>query len=47
LLRTSTEQPGFDVGDELRLLNALLARDEDTDQNLLTLTQYSEVFQLA
>jgi hypothetical protein len=47
LLRTLTEQPGFTIGNGIRVLDAGLARDEDTGRAVLTLTQSSEVFHLA
>ena len=47
LLRTPTEDPGFRVGDRVRLLGAALARDDDSGDETITLTRTSEVFQLA
>jgi len=47
LLRTPTEDPGFKVGDEIRLLDVLLAHDEDSGDVAITITQASEIFQLA
>jgi len=47
LLRTPTEDPGFKVGDHLRLLDVALARDEELDDAAITITQASEIFQLA
>lgn len=47
LLRTPTEDPGFAVGDHLRLLDVALTRDEDSDEAAITITQASEIFQLA
>jgi PD-(D/E)XK nuclease superfamily len=46
LLRTPTEDPGFKVGDHLRLLDVVLARDEDLDGAAISITQASEIFQL-
>jgi hypothetical protein len=47
LLRTLTEQPGFDVGDDVRLLDLVIERDEETGEAVLTVTQSSEVFRLS
>lgn len=47
LLRTLSEDPGFRVGDRVRLLGAALARDDDNGDETITLTRTSEVFQLA
>ena len=47
LLRTPTEDPGFKVGDTIRLLDVLLAHDEDSGDAAITITQASELFQLA
>jgi CRISPR/Cas system-associated exonuclease Cas4 (RecB family) len=46
LLRTPTEQPGFKVGDNVRLLDVAVARDGDSDDAAITITQASEVFLL-
>jgi hypothetical protein len=46
LLRTPTEDPGFKIGDHLRLLDVALACDEDSDDAAITITQASEIFQL-
>jgi hypothetical protein len=46
LLRTPSETPGFDVGDDVRLLDVALAEDEEVGLTVLTLTRASEVFRL-
>jgi hypothetical protein len=46
LLRTPTENPGFTVGDQLRLIDVAVARDEDSDDAAITITQVSEIFHL-
>lgn len=47
LLRTPTEDPGFMVGDRVRLLDVVVADDEEADTAAISLTQVSEIFQLA
>jgi hypothetical protein len=47
LLRTTTEQPGFDVGEEVRLLDVVFPRDDDAEMPILTMTASSEVFVVA
>jgi hypothetical protein len=47
LLRTPTEAPGFKVGDQLRLIDVALVRDEDSDDAAITITSASEVFHLS
>ena len=44
LLRTATESPGFTIGDRIRLLSLAFARDADTSQMTLTMTQFSEAY---
>lgn len=46
LLRTPTETPSFGVGDQVRLLDLAVGRDEESGQMILTMTQASEVFVL-
>lgn len=46
LLRTPTEDPGFNVGDHIRLLDVVRAYDEDTSDAAITITQASEIFHL-
>jgi RecB family exonuclease len=48
LLRTPTERPGFAVGDYVRLLGVAAAtvQEEDILQYVLTMTSFSESFQL-
>jgi CRISPR/Cas system-associated exonuclease Cas4 (RecB family) len=46
LLRTPTETPGFTVGDPLRLLDVGYAREDDSGQMIVTVTQASETFLL-
>lgn len=47
LLRTPTEDPGFKLGDNIRLLDVLFSHDEDSGDVAITITQASEIFQLA
>jgi len=47
LLRTATEEPGFRVGDHVRLLSVIVDRDDDTGAVSLGSTHVSEVFVLA
>lgn len=46
LMRTSTEQPGFKVGETVRLLDAVLTRDAENDAPIVTMTAASEVFEV-
>jgi hypothetical protein len=44
ILRTPTEQPGFEVGDEIRLLDVVLPQADDEDGAVITMTPSSEFF---
>jgi hypothetical protein len=46
LLRTPTEEPGFEAGDQVRLLGVVYGADDDGVRTVATITQASEVFLL-
>lgn len=46
LLRTPTEDPSFAVGDQVRLLDVVVATNEDAGEAVVTITRASEVFQI-
>lgn len=46
LLRTPTEEPGFNSGDRVRLLDVAYGADDDAEQVVATITQGSEAFVL-
>jgi hypothetical protein len=46
LLRTPTEEPGFEAGDRVRLLGVVYGADDDAERTIATITQASEVFLL-